>query len=164
MVRDPLTSVVQGGTARRLADGKTLQVYGKTGTGDQRYNVYAKGARLIEPRKVHRCATFVFVIGDRCYGAITAWVHEPYAARYTFTSAMVVQLLKSLAPVLQTLLEDNDAPDGTAQRSRTLAVTPHRADTAVISSDASQAHARSDGCEHQADGDPGYAGVDRAMT
>jgi membrane peptidoglycan carboxypeptidase len=118
VVRELLTSVVQGGTARRLADGmtfpdgKTLQVYGKTGTGDQRFNIYAKGARLIESRKVNRCATFVFVIGDRFYGAITAWVHEPYAARYTFTSAMAVQLLRSMAPVLQPLLEDKDAPNG----------------------------------------------------
>ncbi|WP_434667571.1 transglycosylase domain-containing protein [Paraburkholderia sp. A3BS-1L] len=117
VVRELLTSVVQGGTGKRLADGmtfadgKTLQVYGKTGTGDQRFNVYAKAARLIESRKVNRCATFVFVIGDRFYGAITAWVHEPYAARYTFTSAMAVQLLRSMTPVLQSLLENKDVPE-----------------------------------------------------
>ncbi|HEY1610152.1 MAG TPA: transglycosylase domain-containing protein [Paraburkholderia sp.] len=113
VVRELLTSVVQGGTAKRLADGitfpdgRTLPVYGKTGTGDQRFNVYAPGARLIESHKVNRTATFVFVIGDRFYGTLTAFVHEPYAARYTFTSAMSVQLLKSLAPTLQPLL---DAP------------------------------------------------------
>lgn len=118
VVRESLNMVVQGGTAKRLADGmtlpdgKTLQVYGKTGTGDQRFNVYAPGARLIESRKVNRTATFVFVIGNRFYGTLTAFVHEPYAARYTFTSALSVQLLKSLAPVLQPLLEDKDAPDG----------------------------------------------------
>ncbi|MFP4905710.1 glycosyl transferase family 51, partial [Paraburkholderia sp. BR14261] len=86
-------------------------VYGKTGTGDQRFNVYAPGARLIESRKVNRSATFVFVIGNRFYGTLTAWVHEPYAARYTFTSALSVQLLKSLAPVLQPLLESSSATD-----------------------------------------------------
>ncbi|WP_434663692.1 transglycosylase domain-containing protein [Paraburkholderia sp. A3BS-1L] len=118
VARELLASVVEGGTAKRLADGmafpggKTLPVYGKTGTGDQRFNVYAPGARLIESRKVNRCATFVFVIGDRFYGTLTAWVHEPYAARYSFTSALSVQLLKSLAPVLQPLLEDKGAPDG----------------------------------------------------
>ncbi|RAR65143.1 transglycosylase [Paraburkholderia unamae] len=118
VVRELLTSVVEGGTAKRLAegltlpDGKTLPVYGKTGTGDQRFNVYAPGARLIESRKVNRSATFVFVIGDRFYGTLTAWVHEPYAARYTFTSALSVQLLKSLAPVLQPLLETKSKPDG----------------------------------------------------
>ncbi|WP_322011390.1 transglycosylase domain-containing protein [Paraburkholderia sp. J12] len=112
VVRELLTSVVEGGTAKRLADGMTfpdghtLPVYGKTGTGDQRFNVYAPGARLIESRKVNRSATFVFVIGDRFYGTLTAWVHEPYAARYSFTSALAVQLLKSMAPVLQPLLDE----------------------------------------------------------
>ncbi|MCG5077969.1 transglycosylase domain-containing protein [Paraburkholderia tagetis] len=131
VVRELLTSVVQGGTGKRLADGmtfsdgRTLQVYGKTGTGDQRFNVYAKGARLIESRKVNRCATFVFVIGDRFYGAITAWAHEPYAARYTFTSAMAVQLLKSMTPVLQPLLEDKNSPAGTLRAgSGAQAMTP----------------------------------------
>ncbi|HEY3599870.1 MAG TPA: transglycosylase domain-containing protein, partial [Paraburkholderia sp.] len=98
-----LRDVVSGGTARRLAqgitfpDGQTLQLYGKTGTGDQRFNVFARGGRLIESRKVNRTATFVFVLGDRFYGTLTAYVHEPYAARYDFTSALSVQLLKSLA-------------------------------------------------------------------
>lgn len=117
VTRELLSSVVEGGTAKRLADGmtfsdgKSLPVYGKTGTGDQRFNVYAPGARLIESRKVNRSATFVFVIGDRFYGTLTAWVHEPYAARYTFTSALSVQLLKSMAPVLQPLLESKAKPD-----------------------------------------------------
>ncbi|QQC66053.1 transglycosylase domain-containing protein [Paraburkholderia ginsengisoli] len=107
-----LRDVVTGGTARRLAegmkfpDGQTLAVYGKTGTGDQRLNVYAKGARLIESRKVNRSATFVFAMGDRFYGTLTAWVHEPYAAHYAFTSALSVQLLKSLAPVLEPLVKE----------------------------------------------------------
>ncbi|WP_144141234.1 transglycosylase domain-containing protein [Paraburkholderia sp. BCC1884] len=113
VVRVLLRDVVLGGTAKRLAqgmtfpDGETLEVYGKTGTGDQRFNVFAKGARLIESRKVNRSATFVFVMGDRFYGTLTAWVHEPYAAHYEFTSALSVQLLKSLAPVLQPLLKDS---------------------------------------------------------
>ncbi|TAL94087.1 MAG: glycosyl transferase family 51 [Paraburkholderia sp.] len=113
VVRELLSDVVQGGTARRLAqgmtfsDGKTLAVYGKTGTGDQRFDVFAPGARLIESRKVNRTAIFVFAFGNRFFGALTAYVHEPYAARYDFTSAMAVQFLKSLAPALQPLLESN---------------------------------------------------------
>jgi hypothetical protein len=39
-------------------------------------------------------------------------VHEPYAAHYEFTSALSVQLLKSMAPALQPLLES--APAKTA--------------------------------------------------
>ena len=111
-----LRDVVLGGTGERLADGlplgngHTLDVYGKTGTGDQRFDVFAPGARLIESRKVNRTATFVFVIDNRFFGTLTAYVHEPYAARYTFTSAMAVQLLKSMAPALQPLLDPQAAP------------------------------------------------------
>jgi membrane peptidoglycan carboxypeptidase len=109
VVQRLLRDVVLGGTAKRLAtglplgDGHTVDVYGKTGTGDQRFNIYAPGARLIESRKVNRTATFVFVIDNRFFGALTAFVHEPYAARYSFTSAVAVQLLKSLGPDLAPL-------------------------------------------------------------
>jgi len=34
-------------------------------------------------------------------------VHEPYAARYKFTSALPAQLLKALSPALLPLLEDD---------------------------------------------------------
>jgi membrane peptidoglycan carboxypeptidase len=120
VVRAMLRSVVLGGTGARLAaglplgDGRTLDVYGKTGTGDQRFDVYARGARLIESRKVNRTATFVFVIGDRFYGTLTAYAHEPYAARYDYTSAMAVQLLKSLGPSLAPVLAANDTQTQTA--------------------------------------------------
>jgi membrane peptidoglycan carboxypeptidase len=114
VVHELLRDVVTGGTARRLAgglplsNGRMLEVYGKTGTGDQRFNVFARGGRLVESRKVNRTATFVFVIGDRFFGTLTAHVHEPYAARYGFTSALSVQLLKSLAPTLEPLLAQTE--------------------------------------------------------
>jgi hypothetical protein len=59
-------------------------VGGKTGTGDQRFDVYA-GGRLIESRYVNRSATFVFNIGD--FGSMTAYVHGPESKNYDFTSA-----------------------------------------------------------------------------
>ena len=77
VVHGLLRDVVLGGTEKRLAAGmtfpgeQTLDVYGKTGTGDQRFNVFARGARLIESRKVNRSATFVFVIGDRFFDTLT---------------------------------------------------------------------------------------------
>ncbi|WP_206952805.1 transglycosylase domain-containing protein [Trinickia acidisoli] len=121
VARSLLRDVVLGGTGARLStglplgDGHALDVYGKTGTGDQRYDVYARGGRLIESRKVNRTAVFVFVIGNRFYGTLTAYTHEPYAARYDYTSAMAVQLLKTLGPSLAPVLEANDAHDPQTQ-------------------------------------------------
>jgi membrane peptidoglycan carboxypeptidase len=116
-VKGLLRDVVQGGTGKRLAGGlpighgRTLDVFGKTGTGDQRFNVYARGGGLIESRKVNRTATFVYMIGDRFYGTLTAFTHEPYAARYTYTSAMAVQLLDTLGPTLAPILRRRPASD-----------------------------------------------------
>jgi hypothetical protein len=121
VVQRLLRDVVEGGTAKRLADGmaspdgRALDVSGKTGTGDQRFNVYARGRRLIESRKVNRTATFVFVIGERFFGTLTAYVREPYAAHFDFTSALAVQLLKSLGPALQPLLADGQAVEATSE-------------------------------------------------
>lgn len=110
VVRRSLIDVVQAGTARRLKDGfgqtkgNKVEVGGKTGTGDQRFASYAPGGRLISSRSVNRSATFVFLMGDRYFGTMTAYVHEPYAANYRFTSALSVQLLKSLGPALGPLM------------------------------------------------------------
>ncbi len=114
IVRRSLTDVVQGGTGVRLRngfvqkDGTAIEVGGKTGTGDQRYETYGKDGNLIESRAVNRSATFVFLIGDRYFGTITAYVHEPYAADFNFTSALTVQLLKSLIPALQPLVAEGE--------------------------------------------------------
>ncbi|OGA97574.1 MAG: glycosyl transferase family 51 [Burkholderiales bacterium RIFCSPHIGHO2_12_FULL_61_11] len=111
VVRRSLIGVVEGGTARRLkggllqAHGKPVEVGGKTGTGDHRFEVYAAGGRLISSRAVNRSATFVFLMGDRFFGTMTAYVSEPYAANYKFTSALTVQLLKSLTPTLLPMME-----------------------------------------------------------
>lgn len=106
-----IREVVSNGTAKRVssafqrADGTILQVGGKTGTGDQRFDVYGAGGRLIESRFVNRSATFVFNIDERFFGSITAYVNGPQAENYDFTSALPVQLLKTVAPTLMPLLE-----------------------------------------------------------
>jgi membrane peptidoglycan carboxypeptidase len=137
VVHHLLRDVVLGGTGKRLADGmqlpdgQTLEVYGKTGTGDQRYDVYGHGARLIESRKVNRSATFVFVIGKHFFGTLTVYVHEPYAARYAYTSALSVQLLKSMTSVLQPLIgEDGDG--ATQSAGGTLAQQARIADPVTL--------------------------------
>ena len=53
---------------------------------------------------VDRTATFVFFLGDRFFGTITAYVPGAIAANYHFTSAIAVQLLKAIQPQLEPLL------------------------------------------------------------
>jgi len=109
--RSAVIDVVELGTARRLRgvfqrpDRQPLQVGGKTGTGDHRYESYGAHGRLIGSRVVSRAATFVFFLGDRFFGVVTAYVTGLEAARYHFTSALPVQVLKSLAPILSSHFE-----------------------------------------------------------
>ena len=105
-VRGVLVDVVENGTARRCRgsfrgrDGTVIPLGGKTGTGDHRFETYNRQGLLIESRVVNRAATFVFLIGDRFFGTITAYVPGAGAARYDFTSALPVQILARLAPEL----------------------------------------------------------------
>ena len=111
VVRRALVDVVEDGTARRLkgaltpAGGSAIAIGGKTGTGDHRFDVYGRGGQLLSSRVVNRTATFVFLIGERWFGTIMAYVSEPYAADYKFTSALPTQLLKALTPALLPLVE-----------------------------------------------------------
>lgn len=123
-LRRHLTDIVENGTARRVrgafttVDGAPLPIGGKTGTGDHRFERYGAGGVVLESRVVNRTATFVFYIGDRFFGVITAHVHGPDAAKYRFTSALPSQLLKILAPALQPLVSPGDPQ--TADRGPTL--------------------------------------------
>ncbi len=111
VVAEAIRGVVSDGTAKRArgafttSDGTLLPVGGKTGTGDQRFDVYGGGGRLIESRYVNRSATFVFNIGERFFGSMTAYVHGPESKNYDFTSALPVQLLVVLAPHLMPLID-----------------------------------------------------------
>jgi len=104
--RRALALVVESGSARRLngvftaPDGKPLVVGGKTGTGDHRFETYGRGGVLLSSRVVSRSGTFVFFIGERHFGTLTAYVKGPEAERYQFTSALPTQVLKTLAPLL----------------------------------------------------------------
>jgi hypothetical protein len=75
-------------------------VGGKTGTGDNRFGVYGPGGKLLESRAVNRTATFAFFLGERHFGVITAYVPGPLSDKYSFTSALPVQILKTMAPDL----------------------------------------------------------------
>jgi len=107
------TPVSRGGTASRLigvykdADGKVLPVGGKTGTGDQRYDEFSSAGKKISSRAVNRSGTFLFYIGDRFFGTVTAFVGGSAAADYTFTSSLPAQMLKALAPIINTVVNGN---------------------------------------------------------
>jgi hypothetical protein len=91
VARQALLEVVTEGTGRRLRtalegpDGQLVPVGGKTGTGDNRFRVFAPGGRLLESRPVNRTSTFVFFVADRYFGVITAYVPGPEAGNFAFT-------------------------------------------------------------------------------
>ena len=123
-VRQALLGVVQNGTAGAVAgayrtpDGTVMPVGGKTGSGDNRYHIYGPGGGLRGERVVDRTATFVFFLGDRFFGTITAYVPGAPAAGFSFDSAMSVQLLKALEPQLAPLLwPPAETPSKRAARS-----------------------------------------------
>jgi membrane peptidoglycan carboxypeptidase len=110
-MREALSQVVDAGTARRvsgsftLPDGKPLAMGGKTGTGDNRISAIGSGGRVISSKSLNRTATFVFFIGDHHFGTLTAFVPGRSAETFTFTSALPVQVLKGMAPILTPYLQ-----------------------------------------------------------
>ncbi|MGX0954991.1 membrane peptidoglycan carboxypeptidase [Pseudomonas viridiflava] len=112
-MREALSQVVDGGTAKRvqgtfkMQDGSVLAMGGKTGTGDNRIESIGAGGRVLSSRAVNRTATFVFYIGDNHFGTLTAFVPGRAAEGFRFTSALPVQVLKGMAPILTPYLEDH---------------------------------------------------------
>ncbi len=117
--RKAMAEVVEQGTARRLsgvfklADGTAITVGGKTGSGDNRFETFNRHGGVLTSRATNRTAAFVFYIGDRYFGVVTAYVQGREAGNYRFTSALPVTLLKILAPAI---VGNLDAP-GLQQRT-----------------------------------------------
>ena len=78
---------------------------GKTGTGDNRFKTVDAAGNVIESRAVDRTSTFAFFLGDRFFGTITAYVPGEDADKYSFTSALALQLLKGISPTVQRLID-----------------------------------------------------------
>jgi len=114
-LRPVLAGVTTRGTARRLAGafidakGAALEVGGKTGSGDNRYKTFAQGGAVTSTRPVSRTATFVFYIGDRYFGVITASVTAREVGKFHFTSALPVAILRLLAPNIQSRIPESVA-------------------------------------------------------
>lgn len=113
-LRDALVGVVEDGTAGRLndypieIDGELIEAGGKTGTGDNRHTVTNRHGRVVKSVARNRTATFVFFLGDRFFGTITAYVPGEQADEYHFTSGLAVSVLGMLGPALRPLW-DGDA-------------------------------------------------------
>lgn len=112
VVRREMQNVVELGTARRahgsvkLSDGTVLPIGAKTGTGDNRSHTVTARGGVISSDVKSRTATVVYTIGDRFYGAMTAYVEGPEAADYKFTSGLQTQLIKAvIAPELTPILD-----------------------------------------------------------
>ena len=110
-MREALSQVVDAGTAKRVSgsfvtpDGKPLAMGGKTGTGDNRIEAVGSGGRILSSKSINRTATFVFFIGDSHFGTLTAFVPGRTAEAFKFTSALPVQVLKGMAPILTPYLQ-----------------------------------------------------------
>ncbi|WP_077047818.1 transglycosylase domain-containing protein [Pseudomonas sp. KK4] len=110
-MREALSQVVDAGTAKRVSgsfttpDGKPLAMGGKTGTGDNRIEAIGSGGRILSSKSLNRTATFVFYIGDHHFGTLTAFVDGRSAENFKFTSALPVQVLKGMAPILTPFLQ-----------------------------------------------------------
>ncbi|VVM73980.1 hypothetical protein PS645_01911 [Pseudomonas fluorescens] len=114
-MREALSQVVDAGTAKRVSgsfitpDGVPLAMGGKTGTGDNRIETVGSGGRILSSKSINRTATFVFFIGDSHFGTMTAFVPGRTAEAFKFTSALPVQVLKGMAPILTPYLQPGSA-------------------------------------------------------
>jgi cell division protein FtsI/penicillin-binding protein 2 len=112
LLRELLSGVVEQGTAQRLAgafkrpSGNVVKVGGKTGTGDNRFETFSRGGGVKSSRAVNRTATFVFYVGDRYFGVLTAFVLGKEAGSYSYTSSLPVAILKLVAPSINGRLDD----------------------------------------------------------
>jgi membrane peptidoglycan carboxypeptidase len=110
-VRNALQQVVEVGTGRRLQSAYTtteLVIGGKTGTGDNRLvQLNAKGQH-VSSRALNRTATFAFYLGYQHFGVLTAYVPDADAEQFSFTSALPLQVMNSMAPILQPYLRSAD--------------------------------------------------------
>ncbi|MBP1709738.1 MAG: hypothetical protein H6Q47_271, partial [Deltaproteobacteria bacterium] len=107
-------NVVNQGTAQRIKntfinpDGTPLEIGGKTGTGDNRFETFRRNTDEMEvtsSKILSRTSTFVFFVGHY-FGIVTAHVEGPDASEYEFTSALAVQVLKTLWPALEPLFQN----------------------------------------------------------
>ncbi|HEY9042871.1 MAG TPA: penicillin-binding transpeptidase domain-containing protein, partial [Rheinheimera sp.] len=110
-VRSALQQVVSVGTGRRLHtayNSANVVIGGKTGTGDNRLVQLNARGQHVSSKALNRTATFAFYLGYQHFGVLTAYVPDADAEQFSFTSALPLQVMNSLAPVLQPYLDNNN--------------------------------------------------------
>jgi membrane peptidoglycan carboxypeptidase len=133
-VKKAMAGVVESGTARRLngvfklSDGKPITVGGKTGSGDNRVETFNRWGGVTSSRATNRTAAFVFYIGERYFGVVTAYVQGREAEKYHFTSSLPVTILKLLAPTINAKLDQNVAQQPALPTENRGDVAPHKVD------------------------------------
>lgn len=116
VLKQEMRGVVEFGTARKafqsvvLSDGKILPVAGKTGTGDNRLESFDEGGRLLKSKVMSRTAAFVFLIGDKYFGTVIAYVPGQQAENFKFTSALPVSIFRHLTASMKPVLEPPKQP------------------------------------------------------
>jgi membrane peptidoglycan carboxypeptidase len=133
-VKKAMAAVVESGTARRLSgvfklsDGKLITVGGKTGSGDNRVETFNRWGGVTSSRATNRTAAFVFYIGERYFGVVTAYVQGREAEKYHFTSSLPVTILKLLAPTILAKLDKNVAQRPSVPAENRGDAAPHKVD------------------------------------
>lgn len=118
VLKNEMGGVVEFGTARKafqsvvLEDGKMLRVAGKTGTGDNRLESFDEGGHMIKSKVMSRTAAFVFLVGDKYFGTIIAYVPGQQAESFKFTSALPVQIFRHLVPAIKRVIEPKKVKPG----------------------------------------------------
>lgn len=115
-LKSALANVVDKGTARRLKgslvdhQGVEIIMGGKTGTGDNRIATEMRNGKMVASTAMNRTATFVFYLGDNYFGTLTAFVPGAKADDFSFTSALPLQVLKGMMPILTPHLYNESTP------------------------------------------------------
>uniref|UniRef100_A0A486XUP2 peptidoglycan glycosyltransferase n=1 Tax=Rheinheimera sp. BAL341 TaxID=1708203 RepID=A0A486XUP2_9GAMM len=110
-VRTVLQQVATEGTARRLQPAyasANVMIGGKTGTGDNRLVQLNSRGQQISSKALNRTATFAFYLGYQHFGVLTAYVPDAEADNFSFTSALPLQVMNSMAPVLTPYLQSDN--------------------------------------------------------
>ncbi|GGW48964.1 transglycosylase domain-containing protein [Alishewanella tabrizica] len=116
VLRENLGGVVQQGTGRRLLTQYSLPnlpdlalIGGKTGTGDNRISTVNSRGETVQSRALNRTATFAFYFSDKYFGVISVYLPGNAAADYFFTSALPLQVLNGMSPLIMPLLKQQDS-------------------------------------------------------